>query len=54
MYSARMSKMTVHTTVLEIVEHPNQEGDTCSCVRTTGLMAESVNGGDTQSIGTDH
>ena len=34
--------------------HPNQEGDTCICERTSGLMAESVYGGDIQSISTDH
>ena len=32
----------------------NQEGDTCICERTSGLMAESVYGGDIQSISTDH
>ena len=35
--------------VHRIVEHPNQEGDTCICERTYGLMAESVYGGDIQS-----
>ena len=34
--------------------HPNQEGDTSICERTSGLMAESVYGGDIQSISTDH
>ena len=33
---------------------PFQEGDTCICERTSGLMAESVYGGDIQSISTDH
>ena len=32
----------------------DQEGDTCNCARTSGLMAESVYGGDIQSIDTDH
>ena len=40
----------VHTTV----EHPNQEGDACNSVRSSGLMAESVYGGDIQSIDTNH
>ena len=40
--------------VHRVVEHPNQEGDTCICERTSGLMAESVYGGDIQSISTDH
>ena len=42
--------MVVHS----IVEHPNQEGDTFCCARTTKPMAESVYGGDIQSIVTDH
>ena len=37
-----------------IVEHPNQEGNTNCCARTTELVAESVYGGDIQSIVTDH
>ena len=44
----------VHSHVHRIVEHPNQEGDTCICTRTCGLMAESVYGGDIHSIDTDH
>ena len=44
----------VHMAVHSIVEHPNQEGDTLCCARTTKLMAESVYGGDIQSIVTDH
>ena len=28
--------------VHSMVEHPNQEGDTYCCARTTALMAESV------------
>ena len=45
----RQCKLNVHT----IVEHPNQ-GDTCICMRTCGLMPERVYGGDIQSIDTDH
>ena len=40
--------------VHRIVEHPNQEGDTSICEGTSGLMVESVYGGDIQSIDTDH
>ena len=43
----------VHMVVHSIVEHPNQEGDTYCCARTTKLMTESVYGGDIQSIITD-
>ena len=43
--------LSVHT----IVEHPNQEGDTLqNLVALIGLTAESVYGGDIQSILTDH
>ena len=44
----------VFTTVHRILEHPNQEGNTCDYARTTRLMAESVYGVDIQSIVTDH
>jgi hypothetical protein len=43
-----------HTVVHLIVEHPNQEGDGCRCAKTSGRMAESVYGGDIQSIDTGH
>ena len=40
-------------TVLYIVEHPNQEGDTC-IDWTSQYCWTNGYGGDIQSIGTDH
>ena len=44
----RKKRLTVHY----VVEHPNQEGDTCvdGLRSTAGLMAGIVYGGDIQSI----
>ena len=40
--------------VHKIVEHANQEGDTCALPGTFGPMAESVYGGGIPSISIDH
>ena len=49
--AATCTCLSVHT----IVEQPNQEGDTLlNLVALIGLPAESVYGGDIQSIITDH
>ena len=47
-------RLCIHAIVHTIVDHPNQEGDICNRDRTSGLMAESVYGGDIQLIDTDH
>ena len=49
-----ISENCTYPLVNGLVEHTNQEGDTCNYARTFGLMAESVYGGDIQSIDTDH